>query len=40
MRNKTIKQNQKFMSMKTNSQPNYHSYLLHIFSCLKRDKVL
>ena len=30
MRKKIIKQNQTFMSMKTNGKPNNHSYLLHI----------
>ena len=40
MRNKTIKQNQIFMSMITISQPNYRSYLLHIFSCHQRNKAL
>ena len=39
MRNK-IKQNQTFMLMKTNSQPNYYSYLLHIFSCPQWNKAL
>ena len=40
MRNKIIKQNQTFMLMMTNSQSNYQSYLLHIFSCPQRDKAL
>ena len=40
MRNEIIRQNQTFISMMTNRQPNYHSYLLHIFSCPKRDKAL